>query len=360
MKIIQLDRQRGFTIVELMVAMVIGLILLGGLMQVFLSNKQSYKLQEASSNVQENGRFGMSFLTKDIRMIGFMGCGNTNTIAVTNNVDPTSVKVSSDIGKSLANFDGNNALKGFRYTGGSLPTEISDLGLTAAEIVQGTDLFYMERGGSCPGGDVVCSNNTSGNKTCPQGALNAASYKIADNTECNIQQNDVILVSDCNTADVHFVTNNVGTGIFANIAHGSNGNLTPKLSNSYGEGSAIYKMTADVYYIGFGASGEPALYRRRLIGDTFANEELVEGIYNMELRYGEDSNGDGVANRYVAAADVTNWTDVASVQVKLYTRSLQDKVVETPVTYTYNGASVTDRRLLRDFTFTTTIRNRVQ
>jgi type IV pilus assembly protein PilW len=359
MKRFQRYNQSGFTVVELMVAATISLILLAGLLQVFLGNKESYKLQEASSNVQENGRFGMQFLVKDIRMVGFMGCTNTNTVNLVNNVDLT--KATTDVNNTVGQFDGTNAIIGYNYDG-TFPADVTALGLTSADVVQGTDILYLQRAEGCPGGDVVCHNNTTtgSSKVCPTGTVSSAQYKIADNTACNIQQNDIILISDCVNADIHGVTNTPSGSIHVTIAHGANLNKSPKLANSYGDGSAIYKMIAELYYIGFGASGEPALYRRRLVGSNFVNEELVEGVYDMVLRYGEDTNSDGVANRYVTDTNVTDWENVVSVQATVYTRSVQDNVTEFPTTYTYNGASVTDNRLQRQFTFTTTIRNRVQ
>jgi type IV pilus assembly protein PilW len=176
---------------------------------------------------------------------------------------------------------------------------------------------------------------------------------------CQVQQGDVILVSDCQNADIHAVSNVVnGAGSFVNITHGGNKNISPQLSNSYGPGSGIYKMTAMVYYIGYGASGEPALFRRRLTGQNLVPEELLESVYDMEILYGLNTDADNVANRYVTADNVANWEDVLTASVTLFTRSLDDGLTQDPVTYTFNGANVTDNRLLRDFSFTTTIRNR--
>lgn len=353
--------QNGFTIIEVMVAVTIGLIILAGVSQIFLANRTTYRLQEASANVQENGRFGMAFLTRDVRMVGFMGCASSKTVAITNNIDIN--KSSSDVDNTVATFDGTNTLRGYAYSG-TFPTELTNLGLSATSVVNGTDVLYLQRAENCAGGDIVCHNNTNtSGKNCPgvtTGATNSAEYKIADNTECGIKKNDIVLISNCVTADVHGVTNTPSGSIHVTIAHGANLNKSPKLANSYGDGSSIYKMTAEVYYLGFGVSGEPALYRRILRTDTLQSEELVEGVYGMTIVYGEDTDGDTIANRYVPAANVTNWDDVVNVRITLHTRSLQDNVLADNDTYTYNGANVTDRRLRRDFTTTIAIRNRMK
>ncbi|MDZ7803056.1 PilW family protein [Thiohalophilus sp.] len=345
MKTISYKQQQGFTLIEIMVAAVISLIILGGVAQVFLGNRDSYRLLQASSNVQETGRFGMEFLVKDIRMAGYMGCASANNVNLTNNVDVT--KTSDDVDNSVANFDGTNSIIGYTYDT-TFPTDLGNFDLTSSDVVQGTDVVFIQRASSCPGGDILDHNQTS------------AQYKIADNSQCQIQQNDVVLLSDCANADIHGVTNSPGSTGTVNIAHAANLNKTPKLNNTYGPGSSMYKMTAMVYYIGFNPDNEPALFRRRLVGDSFVTEELVEGVYDMDILYGVDTNGDGVSNRYVSETDVGNWEGVVTVNTTLFTRSMQDGVTEQPITYNYNGASLTDNRLQRDFRFTTTIRNRVQ
>lgn len=67
---------RGFSLTELLVAMVIGLILLGGLVTLMVNSKKNYSQQDYSARLQENARFAMDFLSYDIRMAGFYGCSN--------------------------------------------------------------------------------------------------------------------------------------------------------------------------------------------------------------------------------------------------------------------------------------------
>ena len=68
--------QRGLTLVELMIAMLLGLFLLGGLLQIFISSKQTYRMQEGLSRLQENGRFAIDFMARDIRLAGYKGCSS--------------------------------------------------------------------------------------------------------------------------------------------------------------------------------------------------------------------------------------------------------------------------------------------
>ena len=64
------------TLVEIMVALTISLILLAGVMQIFLASKQTYRMQDGMSRLQENARFALHFLDQDLRMAGYHGCSS--------------------------------------------------------------------------------------------------------------------------------------------------------------------------------------------------------------------------------------------------------------------------------------------
>ena len=70
-------RQQGFTLIELMVALTIGLFLVSGILYIYLSTRASYASNDAAARVQEDARFAMERLTREIRMAGHTGCANT-------------------------------------------------------------------------------------------------------------------------------------------------------------------------------------------------------------------------------------------------------------------------------------------
>ncbi len=79
-----------------------------------------------------------------------------------------------------------------------------------------------------------------------------------------------------------------------------------------------------MYYIGTGASGEPALMRKDLLGGTFGlGQELVEGVESLRVLYGEDLNGDRSADVYLVPNAVTDWTRVVSIRLGLLVRTPQ-------------------------------------
>ncbi len=91
--------QTGMTLIEIMIALLIGAFLLGGVLQIFINSKQTYRMQENLSRLQENGRFAMEFLARDIRMAGYWGCisplpavtevtgANNNAVGSVDNID---------------------------------------------------------------------------------------------------------------------------------------------------------------------------------------------------------------------------------------------------------------------------------
>jgi type IV pilus assembly protein PilW len=112
------------------------------------------------------------------------------------------------------------------------------------------------------------------------------------------------------------------------------------------------------YTIGVGASGEPALFRQEFNNPP---EELIEGVEDMQILYGVDTDNDQFPNQYMSADAVIDFDDVVSVRVMLLVRSIDDFVTEDPQTYTYNGVTTTpaDRRIRQVFSSTIALRNRI-
>ena len=76
--------QRGFTMVELMVALLLGLVLIGGVINVFLTSGQTLRLNQNLSRVHENARFGVEMFVRESREAGMVPCGSTPSATVLN------------------------------------------------------------------------------------------------------------------------------------------------------------------------------------------------------------------------------------------------------------------------------------
>jgi len=322
--------QRGLSLIELMVAITIGLLLLAGVIQVFASTKQTYRVHEGLSRVQESGRFAMEFLTRDLRMAGFFGCApGTNSLTNHLNFDFDSSGDGTDDSYSEALFFNNGGIEG---------TDDDDDGISNSDRI-------VIRGAFGAGLSVL--------PPPPGSSLAAAINTAAGN---GLLQGNIVMVSDCQQADVFQITN-ANPGTSGTISHGTGtgtpGNATQSLSKIYREDAQIYRTQTMVYTIENGTDNQPALFRNGV--------ELVSGINSMQVLYGEDTNASGTANYYVPASNMVVMENVVSVQISLLVQSDSDNLATSAQSYTFNGATSTamDNRLYQVFTSTITLRNRV-
>src|SRR5690606_15791490 len=108
---------RGLSLVELMVAMLLGLILIAGVLQIFLGNRQAQRMEQAISRVEENGRIAMDLITQDLRVAGYYGCAravegeiNNASLLEVDGVD-ADVLLATDADAYLS-----NSVRGFQRT----------------------------------------------------------------------------------------------------------------------------------------------------------------------------------------------------------------------------------------------------
>jgi len=302
--------QRGFGLVELLVALAVGLLLLAGVVQVFAANRQSYRLQEAQARLQESGRFAVQRLARDLRMAGYWGC-HGQAAAVTNNLDPS--------GAGYVDYAAA-ALEGTEGPGGAPDVLVLRGGMgTALSLVQ------------------AMPNPSADLKVAPGNGL---------------QQGDVVLVADCTQGDIFQISNANPSGsgqLVHNTGVGSPGNLVKPLSKAYGTDAQVVRVQEVRYDVRTGLRGQPSLFRTV----DGAAQELVEGVEDFQVLYGEDTDGDGAVNRFVsAAAPGLDMARVLAVRFSLRLRSLEDNLLP-------QAGAFGDRRLRRTFTATVTLRNRV-
>ncbi len=84
------NRSRGFGLVEIMVALVLGLVVVAGIIQIFISTKTTYQAQSTAGRMQEDARFVLSKLMQEIRMTGMYGCLRFDTNQMEGAISPPS------------------------------------------------------------------------------------------------------------------------------------------------------------------------------------------------------------------------------------------------------------------------------
>ncbi|HIE75590.1 MAG TPA: prepilin-type N-terminal cleavage/methylation domain-containing protein [Gammaproteobacteria bacterium] len=326
-----LRRQRGVTLVELMVALALGLLITVAMLKVYVDASRMYRFNEGLARVQENGRFALEFIRRDARVAGFWGC--YSEAPLTNQISATS---DAWLDVAAGHITGTN-----------------DDGLNSA--------------------DSITFRSATGSGTLVNTTMTAASDSVSVDSVATITSGMSALISDCDNGDIFQVTGISGTS----MAHaaGTNTNTSANLSKTYASGSRVYQAQQSTFCIALGADPlQPSL--RRLTnptsGQTCASngDELIEGVENMQILYGEDTdadsegaNGDGTANRYVPIGTASLDIDrVVSVRLSLLARSLNNNLTTEPSPYTFNGTAVTpgatDKYLRKVFTTTITLRNK--
>ena len=332
-------KQQGFTLVELMIAMTIGLILLGGVITILTSSQQVYRVNDALARMQENARYVFQVLSRDIRMAGYFGCAGNGAPVVNTLNDKDSF-----LWKLGQAIDGFEATSSTTWTPllpeGAIPSPLGGRDIVVVRGIEGSETKVM----SHPGGN-------------PPGS---ADLKVSVGS--GLQTDDIVLVTDCQASAIFQITNiNTSSGQ-DNIVHNTGtptantpGNYTKALGKEF-TGGELIKVSTRSYFIRL-IDGLPALYRK--IGTRNA-EELVRGVEDMQIEYGEDLDGDWTADIYRSADLVANWQSVVSVRISLLLQTTENNIASQPQPYTFNGATVTptDRRLRQAFTTVVALRNR--
>ncbi len=328
----------GFTLIELMVAMLLGLIVIGGVVSVFLANQRTYRTNQALGDVQDGSRIAFELMARDIRNAGLNPCNNDGRMANVLNNSATDW---------WANW--GNALRGYGGTQGD-PATGSVFGTGVGERVAGTDSVQVL--GAVDDGMSVAEDKEP-----------AANFKLNDKTT-NLQSGDIVIVCDpdhavmvqisnYNNSTVTFVHNTGNTVNPGNCSKGLgypsdcssvNGNLY-----QFGANSQIAKLGAADWYIGNNPVKGRSLYRVELAApDAKENvflgtpQEMVRDVTGMAITY----HAKGSAS-FVPASSIANWALVDAVQVTLTLQSADQRA----------GTDV--KPLTRTFTATTTVRNRV-
>jgi type IV pilus assembly protein PilW len=375
--------QRGLTLIELMVAMALGLALTAVMLTTLVYSRSSQQRQEQLGSLQQNVRVMFDYLSTDTRMAGHLGCfTGKDTLAGGDfaNTIVTGPAIANNYGIGIEGYDFSSA--GTALTLASLnPNDSASAGSWRTNIATGgvntLPMAAISSGGLTPGSDVLVIRTVSGAPV--RLAANAPGLTSALQVE-NLPQgtcrvggaatvsgfcpNSHGVVASCVAATVFQVGSIAGPTL----------NLTAPLgTQAYAAGtSEVFALQTIVYYVKRGANGDsPSLYRRLFDGTDAAGieQELVEDVETMQLRYGVDTTlpePDGVVDVYQTSQQVTNWRNVVAVRMGLLLRA--DQRVESDVAVSnaprVNGIDVTvpttgprfDRRV---FTTTVAVRNRI-
>ena len=328
--------ESGATLIELMIALAVGLVLLFGLSQIYLSSKQAYRLMDAQSVLMESGRYALDALSNELRLAGQQGCSRNAPLTVIATGQAQALLVPDTAPHVPPGVIAAPVLSGEDDISVSAMPRIKP-------VLAGTDTLTLISAEFC--GGVLGSRLLLTN---PRGHLQAGST-------CRFDTGTPLMVASCESVHL-FRAGASDQDLTQNVDQ--EGVATNRLGALYRPGSELMALRSRSFFLRLNPAGQPALYRVDHVADTVS--ELVEGVENMQLNYGVDMTGDGASDRIVNAAAVPDWSNVVSVRVRLTLRSIEDRLLANTREYTLDDKRQSDRRLVHEFATTVAIRNRVQ
>ena len=351
---------QGMSLIEVMIALLIATVLIGGMLQIFVATKASYQMQQGVARVQENGRFAMQLIERSVRMAGYMGCGNDRTrIGAYADLDSAGLTSGVNDGQGFFNhlsttngtvpattpypFHFERPIEAYEFNQALVANAVAAVDPTAAHwtpalpaaitgVVKGSDVIVVRYFSELSTPILYYNSDltiASAIRVDPASPLIAASGAVT---------NGLFAVANCRTADL-FNATAYATGALVGAQGTINqwqydattaaGKTWFGLS-SYGQSGATGVFDAELYsakyaafYVGIGTNGSPVLMRQELKSaftdptDALgAPEEVAEGIENIRIAFGIDDGTvktDAVTTYKTVTQLLTGLTDSAVV-----------------------------------------------
>jgi len=307
---------RGFTITELMIALVLSAFLVGGVVSVYVANVRTSQVNEVMSQAQQASQISFQLLTRDVQHAGFTGCGNMISERVVNvlNIDITHWWAHWNQFGGVTAYAG---LQGYESSTTAIP--------------------------SFAGGDVIPLSTADAIRMMYGRGVSASvvTHNLASNPPLVINQNmagivagDIVIGCDSKMATIFQVTAMAGNslshaiGVGApgnssiNFGFGANGvNIPQSLTPDAG---MIVPLESMAWFVGT-QNGVTSLYRVALVAGAMRNEIILSGVADMQLQYLQNGNANYVNANTITTANA--WADVVAIRVTL----VMQNNAQTPV-----------------------------
>lgn len=309
-------KQRGVSLVELMIAMAIGTIISAAMAAIFVSTaKMKHETSRMGEQI-ENGRIAMDWLSKDIGLAGFWG-----GLEYTGMSDPASLPDICDSDIADLKTAVPVYIQGVNnVTAGTTPACVADIKL-------GTDIVVVRRASTCTNGASGCESVApffqASNCVPPADKSNGTSGAVALGAELGSTSN----------ADWYAVASTTG-GLTLHKRDCGNTSLagTPNYAD-------IRRYITRVYFVAnndVAGDGLPSLKMSELRGTSWNITTVASGIEELHIEYGQDTTGTTVPTSYVTApSTVAAWRQVVAVKIHLLSRNSSASPDYNDTTKTY-------------------------
>jgi type IV pilus assembly protein PilW len=355
-------RVRGFSLVELMIALVLAMIVTAGVISVFVGSRSAFQATSGTAELTEGGRFALNFITSAVRSAGYVACTTSSHTQGILNAGATPLPYSFN--ESLGGYEARNTGAASAYAVAVPPVAADAVAGDWATSPAGP-LDAVLTGKPVKNNDVLVVRSTLRNaQSVYVNSIVDGAAQFTVNTQGPLANGQIAIISDCSKGAL-FQISSVTAGANAVVRHnagGAPGNSTAVFPISFSAGSQVTPVDTIVFYIGRGADGDGALFSYDMNAtNTFTANELVSDIEAMQILYGLDTNSTQIVGTYVTADQVIDFNTVMSVKVALLAASTPGSAhPRGAITYTLLGTKVTapnDTRSRQVFEATIAVRN---
>lgn len=336
------SRQSGFSLIELMVAMVLGLIVSAGIITLFSSTSKANRAQTQLARMQEQGRFTVQRVVDDLRMGTAQFCNNSGGLPSNAGSSVTPIYLQDRINTPLVLVDAQNIpgvnystpaapagpyplpadfyMRGYECTTASCipatPTGVPAMGTAENDRIIGTDMLTL-RGLRGTGWSLNAGHSIQIPNGGSEQDLTSITLAPSTSTEppaSHFQDGDLAMLAECNRTQV-FAVNKTGNVLTPDMSVNFNtaGIIRPQAaSNSKSADPRLYDFSRDfvttTYFLQLRADDNPEAPAGRLVGALMRKinnqpaQELVRGVERLDFRYGVVSKLGAVA--YLTADQV--------------------------------------------------------
>lgn len=293
----------GYTLIELMIAITLGLILLAGVATIFVQNNRSFNEIDRANQQVENGRYALQILADDLSNAGYLAEFNPNLITTTPTVKPdvcdfTLTDLVDALPFAIQGYDNPATV--------NVPDCLSD-------VRDGTDILVVRRVSNCAVGDTGCDAVIAGAPYF-QASTCGSSTELSSSDVTNFYKLD----TDTANLTLHKKDCDPTNGVAGTVA-------------------PYHQYLTHIYFIANNdkaGDGIPTLKRAELGSGGFTIVPMVDGVENMQIEYGIDEDIDGTPKTYTADPDSLNactedtsppcttyWRNTVSAKIYLLVRS---------------------------------------
>lgn len=284
---------KGFTLTEMMIGVVLSAFMIGGVVSVYISNQQTARTHSALSDMQQATQITFQLLSHDLQHAGFSGCANMLANRVVNVLNPVGAGQPWWV-------QWTGGIRG--YESGNVPAFA--VGVNALGGTDGLQVMYG-RGNSVS----VVSHNVANNPP------------LVVNQNANvIRAGDIVLGCDSKMAVIFQATAVVGNSISHAVGGGTPGNASlnfgfgangvPIQQSLAPDGGTLIPLESVGWYVGQDGENSSALYRVSLWNNAMRTEKILDNVNNLQVKYLTSG-----ANNYVDATAVANWESVVAVKM---------------------------------------------